>query len=485
MASLLPWCQSAGIWLDPRIKVHVSETGLRVLNKDSELPNSTTLAYVPKASVLSAKSCFIAESIPRNVKFQYGLSSQMMLALVVCSERRRGAKSLWSGYLESLPLMADMPLLWSNEADDAIEWLAGTEVEKEMYTFDGNGERIFLLDAIKEFYVGTAEPLLATLVVQPAVSFKDFLFAFSLVSSRAFVVDAYHGLSMVPIADAFNHSQDNHVHIETDFDVCATCGSLYECPHDGESSDISTSPSSPSPPSHGDSCYEMVTNAIVPPHSEIFNTYGESLSNAQLLARYGFLLDTNDNDCIKWSFDELEDALGVSLSHVRNVIEPATRSILSDSAFAEHCEESSLVWAEEASSSCLFCINGDGKVSLALWTALAVLSLGARPSSHLITLLNAQLRLEASALDNLPQDPRKLSAVARIATSVIALCTKRRKNMKKVSELPDGTDIGRLLDELPEGTTRKRLALTYVLTEISILECCRSAWEELLLSCCE
>lgn len=61
--------------------------------------------------------------------------------------------------------------------------------------------------------------------------------SFSLVSSRSFLVDAYHGLSMVPIADAlvvvatwigyawlchsysFNHVQENHVHLEVGFQL--------------------------------------------------------------------------------------------------------------------------------------------------------------------------------------------------------------------------------------------------------------------------
>jgi hypothetical protein len=61
---------------------------------------------------------------------------------------------------------------------------------------------------------------------------EGFLRAYSFMSSRAFVVDAYHGLSMVPIADAlvffrllvpnnfskqcafctFNHVNENHAH---------------------------------------------------------------------------------------------------------------------------------------------------------------------------------------------------------------------------------------------------------------------------------
>ena len=36
----------------------------------------------------------------------------------------------------------------------------------------------------------------------PALSLSGFLRAYSLVSSRSFLVDAYHSLAMVPIADA-------------------------------------------------------------------------------------------------------------------------------------------------------------------------------------------------------------------------------------------------------------------------------------------
>lgn len=50
---------------------------------------------------------------------------------------------------------------------------------------------------------------------------------------------------------------------------------------------------------------EMMANASVPPFTEVFNTYGEYLTNAQLLVRYGFALDGNDNDIISWGLREL------------------------------------------------------------------------------------------------------------------------------------------------------------------------------------
>ncbi|TCD68416.1 hypothetical protein EIP91_010817 [Steccherinum ochraceum] len=50
----------------------------------------------------------------------------------------------------------------------------------------------------------------------------------------------------------------------------------------------------------------MVSNLYVPPQSEIFNTYGEDLTNAQLVARYGFSLsEGNDNDVVSWDAEEL------------------------------------------------------------------------------------------------------------------------------------------------------------------------------------
>ena len=133
--------------------------------------------------------------------------------------------------------------------------------------------------------------------------------------------------------------------------MCPTCGSFLECPHDRETdgndearnsdddegqnteatklmdpastsrSDVhmtnrligpsgpSNSTSSSSSPSLAaadiiDTC-DMVTNAPIAGDCEVFNTYGEILTNAQLLARYGFTLDSNDNDVIAWDLEDL------------------------------------------------------------------------------------------------------------------------------------------------------------------------------------
>ena len=61
----------------------------------------------------------------------------------------------------------------------------------------------------------------------------------------------------------------------------------------------------------------MVVNATIPPDSEIFNTYGAKLTNAELLVRYGFVLDVNDNDTLTWTIEEIWDAAGAALNDLR------------------------------------------------------------------------------------------------------------------------------------------------------------------------
>ena len=63
-------------------------------------------------------------------------------------------------------------------------------------------------DEIRQYYSTVVIPALSSphftsrCPLPPAISFSGFLHAYSLISSRSFLVDAYHSLAMVPIADA-------------------------------------------------------------------------------------------------------------------------------------------------------------------------------------------------------------------------------------------------------------------------------------------
>lgn len=145
--------------------------------------------------------------------------------------RLLGDQSLWSGYLQSLPLESELSigLFWGSggsmediDTKEARQWFSGTEVEQFLLHHPDPGVAILVrsMDSFsvlwhrpetiaflsgqeetEEYYRGIASPLLASLDVSHT-TLEGFRHAYSLVSSRAFMVDAYHGLAMVPIADA-------------------------------------------------------------------------------------------------------------------------------------------------------------------------------------------------------------------------------------------------------------------------------------------
>lgn len=72
------------------------------------------------------------------------------------------------------------------------------------------------------------------------------------------------------------------------------CGSVNECIHDSSHAEpplVSDYHSSGSEEDEEDTV-QMVTNAVIHPEREVFNTYGESISNSELLINYGFQLST-------------------------------------------------------------------------------------------------------------------------------------------------------------------------------------------------
>jgi len=71
------------------------------------------------------------------------------------------------------------------------------------------------------------------------------------------------------------------------------CGSVRECIHDRQERPlVSDYRSSDSEEEDKEDTVEMVTNAVIHPSHEVFNTYGETISNHELLINYGFELST-------------------------------------------------------------------------------------------------------------------------------------------------------------------------------------------------
>lgn len=216
--------------------------------------------------------------------------------------------------------------------------------------------------------------------------------------------------------------------LKADHDVCVICGSLNECPHDGSADENDDSSSSETPsgdmerfssskhhePTFADDTCEMVSNAPIFADDEVFNTYGENLTNAELLMQYGFVLDGNENDCIRWDWDQL-----FSAATLDDMLQVGTASSFRSSSLADSANlrqlfyqavglwhnvekmglvETSLIFNPRTAtvgtrpspqgsgglperyerqgalnSPLVFCVNSDGKISRDLWLYCALL----------------------------------------------------------------------------------------------------------------
>ncbi|KAI8340528.1 hypothetical protein BC941DRAFT_222226 [Chlamydoabsidia padenii] len=271
-------------------------------------------------------------------------------------ELSQGKESPWYGYLQSLPTCEDLPIFWS-DADKAF--FKGTEMEHAVEND---------LQDLKDDYQEIVVPLIAKYPdIFPADDFSMDVFqkVTTLVSSRAFEVDTYHENAMVPFADIFNHRSGDaeHVHFETDFDVCDACGALEYCEHQyleflehgdqddeqmeqGSEDDWTNDEDEDAPNDQGDdddddeeegplldleqlelegvnfwkdeeddtdddgdnkkNTCDMVLDRSAKKNEELFNTYGDHPS-ITLLNKYGFCYDNNPNDYISVSEDNVVD----------------------------------------------------------------------------------------------------------------------------------------------------------------------------------
>ncbi|KAF7298643.1 SET domain-containing protein [Mycena indigotica] len=451
--TLLAWCFSRKFWIDPRIRIVSGSHGVAVVSEDIEIPTETTLVHIPRQSVLSVKSSPISDLIPAS---PYGRAAQLSLALALSVEIANGETSAWHGYLQSLP--RDLPgLFWVGGAGDFdMELLNGTEAAKLL---------VNLVEEVDEYYDEIAASVFSQLPLSPP-SLSEFRFAYGLVSSRAFLVDSYHGLAMVPIADAFNHIQDNHIHLESDFDVCPECGSLNRCLHDDHNDSIDEEAQR-----NEDDFYEMVSNRTIGPNEEIFNTYGDSLSNAQLFVQYGFILDVNENDCLTWTATDL--AQFVDCGRIETIM--PSLSILP----WELIEESEMVYRDAR-----FSLNDDGSISHSLWLVFAFqVIIPTTPINGLVprleNLFQRQLALERSITEGTPlSHDDEDDAILKLAELLASLCRARYERLSAGNK--SNEELGDLLDTFSEGSPT-RMAVSLVLTERSLLDSCMASWEALTL----
>ncbi|CAK7344749.1 unnamed protein product [Dovyalis caffra] len=276
------WMISQGIeWSKETLEfIDTPEEGISV-KALWDLNEGDLISKIPKAACLTIKT-----SGARDLIESAGLDGYLGLSVALMYEKSLGGDSPWAGYFQVLPDCECLPLVWS--LDEVDQLLRGTELHKIV-----KEDKALIYEDWKESIL----PLLDSLPsnIDPKFFRVDQYFAAkSLIASRSFEIDDYHGFGMVPLADLFNHKTGAE-------DVHFTCTSSHsESDDDSDNSDTddldadnidnkeqSSELECSSVAGDDPSVLEMIMVKDVKAGVEVFNTYG-LMGNAALLHRYGF-----------------------------------------------------------------------------------------------------------------------------------------------------------------------------------------------------
>lgn len=232
------------------------------LGPNPDKDNDTLLLRIPKLAVLSPKNSFIFpllvdyECMEPTIDLTVGMHG---IVITYIYEKSMGDKSPWSAYLDSIEITekSDLPVcLWEESEKQA---LFNTEVDL-VNMLDASEIIHFYLECVR--FAHQHKKLVAVpdvLRISPDLKSEEIQKSHKLellnfgrhvqaVISRAFAIDKYHGLSLVPGADLFNHlspllTEENveereNVHFECDDDdeMCELCGEIG-CSHMVEESE--------------------------------------------------------------------------------------------------------------------------------------------------------------------------------------------------------------------------------------------------------
>lgn len=205
---------------------------------DVTLDSPGLLLRISKNSILSGANSSIA-----NLLYESHIDGILALVLAFLYEKAAGMESPWHSYIDSIDLyehgtdtLICPPSLW-DDTDKAL--LNGTDADLMGVT--GSEQLQDEFSVAVEFAKQTFVQPPSELSVDDGddyevneAKFRHFAAAFYAVTSRAFVIDDYQQLALVPGADLFNHDSngDEDVHFVALARVCPFCGRGDSCGHD-------------------------------------------------------------------------------------------------------------------------------------------------------------------------------------------------------------------------------------------------------------
>ena len=303
---LASWLAANGVRTS-NLRFAPSPDGQVAVYATRRLEADETVGWIPKQCILSPINSRVGELL-REHEISHGLA----LTAAVLFERA-SATSRWRDYFDYFMPKdkasgASLPMCWKFDATTAgyraatraIEATAmlGSRFRADFRGMQDDYESLKLAGVLDEMQrMLCAEGKMRPKAVREALSLKAFVAAASFVASRSFPADSSkHGLSLVPLADAFNHATDaEHIHVEGDDE------SDEENDEDNDDEDRSSKrprrssdASAPSLPSAPSDYLGIRTVRCADRNSELYNTYGEQ-TFATLLYKYGFVETSRDD----------------------------------------------------------------------------------------------------------------------------------------------------------------------------------------------
>jgi len=260
LTSLVDWLNNNAFWRDDLVIKPSTFGGVGVFLEPQDEEDDPLLLRIPKSNLLASKNSFIYNLL---VEYQDGkdegslISGMYSLIIAVIYEVSIQHKSPWFDYLKSIDFKSSStPICLWDEKDK--QNLANTEIDLK---------NLLKYDEIIEFYIEciqfahtyshiveipdvlniSADSLtIETAFTKYHEKVLEFGQIIQSVISRAFKIDNFYDLALVPGADLFNHIDPvmsenkvvgrENIHFVCDAEVCETCGE-DDCAHDEEDED--------------------------------------------------------------------------------------------------------------------------------------------------------------------------------------------------------------------------------------------------------
>lgn len=339
----------------------------------------------------------------------------------------------------------------------------------------------------------------------------------SMVSTRAFVIDAYHGIALIPFCDFFNHSSARpHTSLLSSEYVCPVCGSLPVCVHD--SADMAPSDDMPSTLYTGNGTPERLahlsmerikqlafeSNSVdmraeraIAKGQEIYSCYEEGIGDGKLLVEWGFV-EGNGVDGMIWSPRDVfagEEGGQVIGMFVKIVQRGEVRSVIASTRLPDGGSTRLIGPSTEGRPGQLM-LTSKGEVSIDLLVAVYLLTTGSDRRLDTIEEIENGIVELAEHIDSrstTTQSSPGGTATARVVQEAIqSLFTARldtmyrpdltANTMKQVLAVSTCISLGHFeanhRQDLPPDAELQRMGMTLALQERELLERAYGRWTD-------